>query len=328
MKYIFILVSLALFGVLLYPISDDKLVEDFAIQTHFCPKENCTQIMMHTLQTATESVNCAFYDLKSKDILETLNTLHETIPVKLVVHERVESKNIPTVQRYKGGLMHHKFCIIDQKIILTGSANPTAKGLTQNNNNVIIINSTYLAQNFQNEFNEMFFHYKFGEGSPAIHDIIHNSNGSSIKTVFCPQSQCEDTILSHIQSANSSIDFLAFTFTSIPIANQLIIASLENVTIRGIFEKRQRSQYWQFERVSPYFKVALFQSPVVGGILHQKVFIIDNSTLLVGSYNPTKAANTINDEVILIIQNHSIVSEFNAEFAQYWREYTEFPTEG
>ncbi len=53
-------------------------------------------------------------------------------------------------------------------------------------------------------------------------------------------------------------------------------------------------------------------------IMHHKVFIIDNRTLITGSYNPTKSANTKNDENILIIHDERIAKKYLEEFEKLY----------
>ena len=48
--------------------------------------------------------------------------------------------------------------------------------------------------------------------------------------------------------------------------------------------------------------------------MHNKVFVIDNKTVITGSYNPTKNANERNDENILIIHDKKIAEKFLNEF--------------
>ena len=49
-------------------------------------------------------------------------------------------------------------------------------------------------------------------------------------------------------------------------------------------------------------------------VMHHKVFIIDEKTVILGSFNPTIAANEKNDENILIIDDEKIAKEFFGEF--------------
>ena len=48
--------------------------------------------------------------------------------------------------------------------------------------------------------------------------------------------------------------------------------------------------------------------------MHHKVFIIDNKTVITGSFNPTEGADTRNDENILIMHDKNIAQSFIKEF--------------
>ena len=48
--------------------------------------------------------------------------------------------------------------------------------------------------------------------------------------------------------------------------------------------------------------------------MHHKVFIIDNKTVITGSYNPTANGNKNNDENMIIIHDKGIANKFLEEF--------------
>jgi len=52
--------------------------------------------------------------------------------------------------------------------------------------------------------------------------------------------------------------------------------------------------------------------------LHHKVFIIDNQTIITGSFNPTKNGNKHNDENIIIIKDKNITKLYLQEFDYLW----------
>ena len=159
--------------------------EEGYINVHFCPQENCETILANTLDEARQSINCAFYDFNLKEpikLLKEKNTKNEVI-VDRHNFKKVKSNKF-TIEADNPALMHNKFCIIDNKIILTGSMNPTTNGATKNNNNLIIINSTYLAKNYQEEFKEMKKGF-YGRGKQTKYTkIIFNNN--TIENYFCP----------------------------------------------------------------------------------------------------------------------------------------------
>ena len=54
--------------------------------------------------------------------------------------------------------------------------------------------------------------------------------------------------------------------------------------------------------------------------MHHKVFIIDNRTVITGSFNPTKNGDTRNDENILIIHDEKIAGKYLEEFNELNKE--------
>ncbi|MFT4313351.1 MAG: phospholipase D-like domain-containing protein [Candidatus Woesearchaeota archaeon] len=313
---LFYVLMLSIFCVVAFIPQENSDYSQFTIDTYFCP--DCTENYIQTLLQAQESIYCALYDFKHPDVQKTLDELATRIPVLLMVHETDYTGSIPLVKRTGRGLMHHKFCLIDERIILTGSANPTEKEFTQNNNNILIIESTELAAVYLQEFQRLFFERNFHSQEPlGIH--LQTEEHNSLTSIFCPQSHCQEFLLAELSKAEESIFVLAFTFTATPVANQLLLAHYDkNIFVKGLFERRQRSQWWEFERLAQHVDVRLFETPVRGGILHQKVFIIDNHTVLAGSYNPTAAAHTINNENMLKIVHQPTVEMFLLEFERLW----------
>ncbi|MCH8329095.1 MAG: DUF1669 domain-containing protein [Nanoarchaeota archaeon] len=55
--------------------------------------------------------------------------------------------------------MHHKFIIIDNKIVITGSPNYSWSGFNRNDENFLIVYNEGLALKYRNEFDRL-----FGEG--------------------------------------------------------------------------------------------------------------------------------------------------------------------
>ncbi len=56
--------------------------------------------------------------------------------------------------------MHHKVFIVDEKIVVTGSFNPTNNGDKNNDENVVIIEDSAIAEMFVQEFWRV-----YGEGT-------------------------------------------------------------------------------------------------------------------------------------------------------------------
>src|SRR3989338_2098499 len=82
-------------------------------------------------------------------------------------------------------LMHDKFCVIDKRRIVTGSFNLTNNDNSRNNNNIIIIESRILAENYEEEFDEL-WDGEFGKGGSVKNPMV-KLNGVLIENYFCPE---------------------------------------------------------------------------------------------------------------------------------------------
>ncbi|MFT7615586.1 MAG: phosphatidylserine/phosphatidylglycerophosphate/cardiolipin synthase-like enzyme [Candidatus Woesearchaeota archaeon] len=280
------------------------------IQLSFCPESNCETILLTTLESATDYVDCAFFDLNVESFYDYF--VNADIPVRLVIdNENDDYEDDFITYDTTSQLTHNKFCIIDGKTVVSGSMNPTVTGTTKNNNNLIVLNSSLLAINYQLEFEEL-YNREFGKGMPNILTKI-NLSGILIENYFCPEDNCEDHVIQKIDAAQESIIFMTFAFTSKPIVSHLALAKLRGVTVEGLLEPRQRSQYSVHIELDAA-DIPFTWSDNYGGVMHHKVFIIDSQIVITGSYNPTKSGNTRNDENILIIHDKDIATQFLEEY--------------
>ncbi len=272
-----------------------KETNNNSIEVYFCPQDNCSNQLIKLINSA-DSVQCAFYELELPELIDALKNKNAEL--------------ITNSDRNSSALMHNKFCIIDRKTIATGSFNPTLYGDMYNNNNLVIIHSKYLAQNYEDEFNEL-LNGSFGKGNKVKHPIIELNN-IKIQNMFCPEDHCAEQIIGELRKAKHSINFMAFTFTHENIANMLAIKMHKNVTVKGIVEKSRQSKYSRYDFLE--FQGAEMHYDKNPKTMHHKVFIIDNETVITGSMNPSLSGDTKNDENILIIHDKVIAEKFLKEF--------------
>ncbi|MFC1698058.1 phospholipase D-like domain-containing protein [Nanoarchaeota archaeon] len=301
-------------------IPETKLINEYTEETelYFCPRQDCLTPTIQFLNSSNQSIHCALYDLSEESIIETLNEKSKSLDVKLVVDERYKEDLLQyefirydTSSQYS----HNKFCIIDNKKIFTGSMNPTYNGLNKNNNNLILINSKNLANNFETEFQEL-WNGKFGKGqtNTQTHFTINNI---LYEQYFCPEDNCANIIQKQIMSANESIHFMTFSFTHGGIATDLAYQHQKGITIKGIYEKTQAGSQYSTFKILEYQGLDI-KKDTNPKAMHHKVFIIDNQTVITGSMNPSKSGNEKNDENILIIHDKKITDLFLEEFNYIW----------
>ena len=283
---------------------------------YFCPKDNCGNVLAKNILNASSSVYCALYDLDLKNVIAALTNKSGKIEVKIVMDNDNNDNLIKGENaRFDDNkqLMHNKFCVIDGRIVITGSFNPTNNDNYNNNNNMLVIYSDTLSKNYKNEFDEL-WSGNFGEGGKNANPVVY-INGKKVENYFCPEDNCAGRVISSIKGAKSGVYFMTFTFTHGGIADALL--AKDNMDVRGIFDSGQSSsKYSQLKRLEEFGMDV--KKDTNKHKLHHKVFIIDIQTVITGSFNPTASADTKNDENILIIHDAEIASLYLKEFDSLW----------
>jgi hypothetical protein len=177
------------------------------------------------IDAAQYSVDAAVYRLDLWSVRDALMRAHRRgVTVRVVTEsdnisereiEDLEEAGIPVRADGREFLMHHKFVVIDQMEVWTGSMNFTIDGAYRNNNNMIQVRSDQVAQDYVREFDEMFVEDRFGALSRA--DTPHPSvvvNGVPVEIFFAPDDSVAIHIVEILREAEKSIDFMVYAFTS------------------------------------------------------------------------------------------------------------------
>jgi phosphatidylserine/phosphatidylglycerophosphate/cardiolipin synthase-like enzyme len=218
----------------------------------------------------------------------------------------------------RSALMHNKFWIFDGQIVWTGSTNITQSGVFRQDNNVIVIHSPQLAAIYETEFDEM-WNGQFGPRSPSqLGDQAAVVNGSNILVVFTSEdSALEEAVIPIVMGAQSSIRFLAFSFTDYPLAKAMIDRASAGVDVSGVYEK--------FGSETEAAELGTFlcgRVPVRqdgnSGFMHNKVIVVDERIVITGSLNFSTNAEKSNDENVIIIDNTEIANLYIQEFGRIW----------
>jgi len=217
----------------------------------------------------------------------------------------------------RSALMHNKFWIFDNQIAWTGSTNITESGVFEQNNNTIVIHSAEVAAIYEREFAEM-WDGKFGPKSPSTVDqqsvVV---NGTPIQIYFSPEDKVLDHMIPVVSSANSSIRFMAFSFTDFPLAKAMLDRASAGVDVAGVFEKVGSDTESSELRTFFCAKVPARQDGNPR-FLHDKVIIVDNRFVISGSFNFSSNATENNDENVIIVDNPQIANLYTQEFQRVW----------
>jgi phosphatidylserine/phosphatidylglycerophosphate/cardiolipin synthase-like enzyme len=140
-----------------YLIDDKSLIQSFFGSMH-----NLSSVILKILSQAQKSIRIAAFALTDIDISKQLIDAHQRGVIVSVVMDGSNMKHFSSkaqklikngidVRRYDPTLvpnyreqkyvplMHHKYCIVDDKLVITGSANWTKAGLNTNAENINVI---------------------------------------------------------------------------------------------------------------------------------------------------------------------------------------------
>lgn len=123
--------------------------------------------------------------------------------------------------------------------------------------------------------------------------------------------------MSVLAAAKNSVLVQAYSFTSTPIARALVEAYKRGIDVQVILDKSQRGERYTSATFLANEGVPVFID-AEHKIAHNKVMVIDGTTIITGSFNFTKAAEEGNAENLLIINN---CPELAARYSQNWREH-------
>lgn len=290
------------------------------------------RLLIAKLGLAKQSIDAALYHLDSHKIADALidasirgvnvRVFTENKNVDEAAIRQLQDAEIPV--RDDGdndGLMHHKFFVIDGRYVWTGSYNTTYNGAFKNDNNVLWIDSEPLAYNFSQEFREMFILAEMNRSADPLIPFPHVtlSDKTEIFTYFSPENDTISPLLEEITSAKESIYFMAFSFTHDKLGEAMRKRFQAGIGVEGVFDESGLNKYSEYE---PMRDAGMSVSVDRGsGAMHHKVIVIDEETVVTGSYNFSKNAEMRNSENLLIIkENRNLAKEYLDEFKRLKRE--------
>jgi len=281
--------------------------------------------LVDSIDAARLSVDVAVYSISLNSVRNALIRAHDRgVSVRMVMEsanmdrsdvQMLLEAGIPIVGDDRAGLMHDKFMVIDRSEIWLGSMNFTDSGTYDDNNNMIHIRSSKLAENYLVEFKEMFEDNMFGP------DVVAETpnpeitiDGTRVDTYFSPDDHVLTALYNLLSDANKSIYFLAFSFTSNELGAIVREKADAGLTIKGVMDEEQIASNTGTE-FDP-FRQAGLDVLIDGnaGQMHHKIFIVDGKIAVLGSYNFSKSAEERNDENIIIVYNEKIADFFMQEF--------------
>ena len=227
-------------------------------------------------------------------------------------------------------------------------------GATQtrgNVNHLISIQSPMLATVFKEEFAQMWGDgpggskdSRFGRSKTANALQTLKVGSVNIKVLFPPHAKTHPghglaVIEDQLGGAQKTIDLALFVFSAQQLTNKLAERLSAGVKLRLLadpgFASRSFSEVLDLLGVAlpdRFCKLEAGNQPLLkplkgigtpglarGDKLHHKFAVIDNKTVITGSFNWSPAAAHTNDETLLVIESAKLAAHFTREMDRLWR---------
>lgn len=325
---------------LVYPDDAGSLQAFFTTSTLVYPDEPerrtatpVEQALIADIDAAQSSVDIAVFEYNLESIGAALARAQERgVTVRLALDEEslekpemarwagaMEQADIPIAWQEGSAFLHSKFIIVDNVLVWMGSWNMTTNGTYRNNNNLLRITIPPIVENYAAEFEQMSAG-RFGnaKASLAPHPVIQVGD-IRIENYFSPQDRPAPRLVKLLQGAQQTIHVMAFSFTSDEIAQAMLDRSAAGVTVQGVFERRNAGGTGAEFDLLKSSGIDVWED---GNCytMHHKVIIIDERTVITGSYNFTVRAEETNDENLLIVDDPALAQQFLAEFDRIYAQ--------
>ena len=237
-----------------------------------------------------------------------------------VIYNALLRAGIDVITDLNPEIFHQKFVVRDPGLptaaVLTGSTNFTKTdtgtntpggGPTRGNNlnHLVILHGKKASTQYMLEF-ERLRSGTFG----ALHERHEPKpeefrlGGMRVKPLFAPRHGPEMEIMKQMLKAKDTIDFAMFTFAQSSGIDDTMMRLVPSVAhLRGLLDRGQGAQAWAATQPLKAAGVQLFQNRNGVGVrkVHHKLMVIDGRLTILGSFNYTAPATTLNDENIVVL---------------------------
>jgi phosphatidylserine/phosphatidylglycerophosphate/cardiolipin synthase-like enzyme len=293
------------------------------------------QIVQVELDKASTSIDVSSFDLNLPDLMTSLvNAKKRGVNVRVVydgTNGNLDLENAATNNKAynaikvlkaggvklvdggrSNGLMHDKIVIVDNKVLFMGSWNLSYNDTYRNNNNLLKITRREIIANYQAKFNEMFEGNLFGTHAEVkVPNPSLEFDGIKLENYFSPEDHVMEKLVKIVSDAKKSVHFMIFTFTDQDLASAMIARAKKKVDVQGVIEARGASQG---ALVSLYCAKLPVKTDGNGYTMHHKVIIVDDETVITGSFNFTNAADTSNDDNMLVLHSPVVAALYEKEY--------------
>ena len=252
------------------------------------------------------------YDLneKGENIYPDTSLITSILPINKSDFKSAEAKNI----------MHNKFYIFDDKVLITGSANLSHTDMCGfNSNNIVVIKSQEVSKIYKNEFEQM-FSGKFHNEKVSNKNPLIAFGSTRLQIFFSPQDKpVANAVLPLINKAEKYIYIPSFVLTDRKVTEALISAKKRGVDVKIIIDALNASVKHSKHNELRNNGI-LVKTENYAGKMHSKSMIVDDKYIIVGSMNFSYSGENKNDENLVLIENSEIAKFYKKFFLHQWQK--------
>lgn len=151
-------------------------------------------------------------------------------------------------------------------------------------------------------------------------------DSTALTWAFTQQGQHPDRLMiAGIDQAASRVDAALYAFNNTQIAQALVSAEQRCNCVRLISDRTQSGGKSQVAVLTTVHAAGIpVRTDTHTGIMHMKMIVIDDKTVFEGSFNATTAASTVNDEILVRIDQPKMAHAFGLEFDTMWTDTKRF----
>lgn len=275
-------------------------------------RDDLGKVYLSAIAKAKTSIVLLIYNLSDASIIRALNEKSESgVQVTVVCDAEASStlpkrlnKSIHLHLREDQGLMHLKLLVVDDALVLAGSANLSRYSLRIHGNLVMGYYSPELAHFIA----ERSLNIIAGHPGDTVLEKNFTIGRQTLEFWFLPNDpKAVERLITLINSAKKSIRIAMFTWTRRDLAQAVIQSALRGVKVEVILDRNASKGSSKKIAKLLYRENIPIATNTDNGLLHHKLMLIDTQTLVNGSANWTKAAFTVNHDCFMIL------NQLNAE---------------
>lgn len=139
---------------------------------------------------------------------------------------------------------------------------------------------------------------------------------------FAPSAHVANAIVKAIDNSEQEVLVQAYGFTHNAIAQALVRAHQRGVTVRVLLDRKSQS-------ANRYVIDVLLDADIQvredgkHAIAHNKVMVIDQATVITGSFNFTNSAASRNAENYLVLKSADLAGKYRLQWQNHWQHAME-----